>query len=311
MTCQSGQFEPLEVAATRYDIGDASSTVRTTPRRWRWITEGVIEPPATLSGVLDGLHSVLSAAAGEGSASGGPLSGERAYGAPGAAGPPSGGGLELLWDLSDRVRSDLDVLAGSQGARTALVGVLDAADPLVVAVAECDRLLSVAARSVVDEVRPDPGGSGRVERLAVSDGGTPKASVGTVRIGTRGLSGDRQADRAHHGRPFQAVSLYSLDRFSALEEEGHPVVPGALGENVLVDGLDWSALRPGVRLSVGDEVLLELSAYAPPCNTIAPFFIDRRFDRIDHDKHPGWGRLYAWVLRGGTVAVSDEITVVP
>lgn len=273
---------PLQIEATTYDLGDASATVRTTPRRWRWVTEGQVDLPEPTAAAKRALVEVLRAAGG------------------------AGDGLE---SAAEHVWRRLADLAEHHGPRTPAIEVLGVRDPLLLAVTECDRLLSVAARSVVHGL--DVRGGGRVERVAVSGGGTPKASVDSAQVAGRGLLGDQQADRAHHGRPFQAVCLYSLDRFSSLAAEGHPVVPGALGENLLIDGLDWSLLRPGVRLGIGDEVLLELNAYAPPCSTIAEFFTDRRFDRVDHDKEPGWARFYAWVVRGGTVRASDEVVVVP
>ena len=51
----------------------------------------------------------------------------------------------------------------------------------------------------------------------------------------------------------------------ALNAEGHTIYPGAAGENITVEGIDWSRLRPGAVLSIGDEVTVELSSYATPC----------------------------------------------
>ena len=51
--------------------------------------------------------------------------------------------------------------------------------------------------------------------------------------------------------------------------------PGAFGENLLVEGLDRASLRPGDRLQVGDEVLLELHDVREPCGTLRK--LDRRF----------------------------------
>jgi hypothetical protein len=30
---------------------------------------------------------------------------------------------------------------------------------------------------------------------------------------------------------------------------------------------------------------------------------------MDHDRHPGWSRAYAWVLRGGEVHPGDAVVV--
>ena len=66
-------------------------------------------------------------------------------------------------------------------------------------------------------------------------------------------------------------------------------VPGTAGENVLVAGVDWATLRPGVRLRVG-TVLAEVSGWALPCKKNAQWFVDGDFRRIDPDLRPGWSR---------------------
>ena len=113
-------------------------------------------------------------------------------------------------------------------------------------------LLSAAGRAVVAAGHgPGAPGSGVVDGVFASGGGVPKAPVLSASVGWRGLDGDRQASRKHHGRVWQALCLWSADVVDALAAEGHPVFPGAAGENVSVRGLDWAAVRPGVRLRLG------------------------------------------------------------
>lgn len=150
---------------------------------------------------------------------------------------------------------------------------------------------------------------GSVVQLSTSDGGVPKAAVATVEVGPRGFVGDRQGDRKHHGRPFQAVCLWSSEVIDALAAEGHPIGPGLAGENLTVSGIDWTTIRPGVRMLVGD-VTLEVSGFAEPCRKNDQWFTDRS-DRIDHRLHPGWSRAYAWVVEPGTIAVGDDVIVEP
>ena len=57
------------------------------------------------------------------------------------------------------------------------------------------------------------------------------------------------------------------------------------------------------------EVLLELTAYAAPCTNLLPCFRDGEFKRVSQKLHPGWSRLYARVLREGTVQVGDAVRV--
>ncbi len=151
---------------------------------------------------------------------------------------------------------------------------------------------------------------GQVSHLAVSGGGVPKPGVDRLEVGWSGATGDAQADRRHHGRPFQALCLWSEDVLAALRAEGHPIEAGLAGENVTVAGVDWAGLRPGTVVRLG-TVTVEISAHATPCAKNAAWFADHKFRRIDHDDHPGWSRLYASVLEPGVIDLGDPIEVEP
>ncbi|MEN3273530.1 MAG: hypothetical protein V7636_2291 [Actinomycetota bacterium] len=158
-------------------------------------------------------------------------------------------------------------------------------------------------------VRAAGGRSGRVAQINTSAGGVPKLGVDHVDIASDGLVGDRQADDAHHGRPFQAVCLWTTDAITDLVAAGHGVVPGSVGENLTVDGLDWTALRPGARLRVGSS-LLELSFPAIPCKKQAQWFSDGDFSRLAFENNPRWARWYAWVRESGSVMTDDQVLIV-
>ncbi len=151
---------------------------------------------------------------------------------------------------------------------------------------------------------------GSVVQLSRSGGGVPKTPVESVVIGPGGVEGDAQNDRKHHGRPVQAVCLWSADVIDSLVDEGHPVAPGYAGENVTIGGVDWASLRPGARLHVGSVPML-VSAHAIPCAKNSPWFLDGHFKRMLHDDHPGWSRLYAIPLGSAPVSVGDVVVVEP
>ena len=146
----------------------------------------------------------------------------------------------------------------------------------------------------------------RVASLNRSGGGVPKVPVPEARVTRDGLEGDRQRNLKHHGGPARALCLYSLERIEALRAEGHPIVPGTVGENVTIEGLEWSLVVPGARMRLGN-VIAEITAYTVPCRTIRHAFRDRRSDRIAHDFYPGWSRVYARVLREGVMRVGDDV----
>jgi MOSC domain-containing protein YiiM len=148
---------------------------------------------------------------------------------------------------------------------------------------------------------------GYIFQLNCSDGGVPKRPVREAELTTTGLTCDRQEHLDIHGGPERALCLYSLERIAQLQDEGHPIFPGSIGENVTVAGLDWSRLKPGSRLALGNEVVVEISSYAGPCPTIAGSFTGRKFKRVSQKIHPGESRLYARVLQTGRLAVGQQV----
>jgi MOSC domain-containing protein YiiM len=102
-----------------------------------------------------------------------------------------------------------------------------------------------------------------------------------------------------------------MEQMRALQAEGHPVVPGALGENVLVEGVEWSDVVPGARLQLGAEVLLEVTRYTSPCINIRPSFSHGNYARISEKRNPGWSRVYARVLAPGRIAAGDPVSLLP
>jgi MOSC domain-containing protein YiiM len=147
--------------------------------------------------------------------------------------------------------------------------------------------------------------TGRVEQVSASNGGVPKLPLAHGRITRAGLDGDRQATRKHHGRPFQALCLWSAEQVDALAAEGHPIGYGSAGENLTLRGLTWSGVRSGTQLRVG-TALVEITADAIPCRKNGRWFADGRFSRLKVNS-----RRYARVLEEGDVAPGDLVVVEP
>jgi MOSC domain-containing protein YiiM len=143
-----------------------------------------------------------------------------------------------------------------------------------------------------------------------SGGGVPKRRVDGAKVSRLGLQGDTQNDKEHHGGPERAVCVYSLERIHALQHEGHPIDVGTVGENITVEGIDWELVVPGVRLQVGNKVVLEVASFTSPCKTIKESFIGGRFVRISQKLHPGWSRVYARVLIEGEIRFGDHVEVI-
>jgi len=165
----------------------------------------------------------------------------------------------------------------------------------------------------IAEIRHDLGEgfatmTGSISQLSSSSGGVPKRAIDSALVGSGGLVGDVQAARRHHGRPWQAICLYSADVIAGLRDEGHSIAAGSAGENLTLSGVDWSLLRGGLIVESGD-VRMRLSVPAVPCSKNRQWFSDDDFSRMHHDLHPGWSRWYASVLDGGELRVGDELTI--
>ena len=152
--------------------------------------------------------------------------------------------------------------------------------------------------------------SGSIHQVSVSQGGVPKLPVETVDVVVGGIVQDDQTDRRNHGGPDQDLCLYSLEVIEALQAEGHPIEPGFAGENLTIAALDWSEMRSGLRLTIGETVTAELTSPAAPCSKNADWFAGRDFRRMSFELHPGWSRWYARVIVGGTVRQGDPVEVV-
>ena len=146
-------------------------------------------------------------------------------------------------------------------------------------------------------------------QLNRSNGGVPKLPVFSANVTTLGLEGDRQRNLRVHGGPDRALCLFSLELILKLQGEGHPVHPGSIGENVTLVGIDLAALKPGDMLALGDEVLIEITGYAYPCQNIVASFRDGDSSRVSQKLHPGDSRLYARLRRTGVLRVGMPVRV--
>ncbi|PYO01008.1 MAG: MOSC domain-containing protein [Candidatus Rokuibacteriota bacterium] len=149
--------------------------------------------------------------------------------------------------------------------------------------------------------------TGRVVQVSVSAGGVPKSAVDSAKVTTLGLAGDRHRDLEHHGGPERAVCIFALEAIEALKAEGHPVVPGGLGENLTIAGIDWSSMVPDAVLKVGDDLMLQVMRYTSPCVNITRSFLHGDYSRVSQKRHPGWSRVYARVLVPGSVSTGDAV----
>jgi MOSC domain-containing protein YiiM len=151
--------------------------------------------------------------------------------------------------------------------------------------------------------------SGRIFQINTSNGGVPKLALREAHVESEGITVDRQRDRRYHGGPERALCIYALERIVALQEEGHPIYPGSAGENITTIGIDPERMVPGVRMKLGDDLVVEVMSYCAPCRNISESFSDGDFTRISQKIHPGWSRVYTRVIASGSVRTGDPIVL--
>ena len=144
-------------------------------------------------------------------------------------------------------------------------------------------------------------------QINVSKGGVPKLAIASGEVTAQGLVGDRQRNLRHHGGPQRALCLFPLEAILALQQLGHPIYPGAIGENVTVAGLDWREVVPGATLELGKQVRVRVTDYAHPCSNIKTAFAGGNINFVSAKKTPHRARVYAQVLTEGVINPGDAV----
>jgi MOSC domain-containing protein YiiM len=132
----------------------------------------------------------------------------------------------------------------------------------------------------------------------------PKVDVGHGELSAGwGLVGDSHAGPPHPGRwQVSLLAWESVERLSV--RQGLNAAPGSFAENLTTLGLDSSGLRVGDWLEIGDRVVLEVEQLGKSPE------IAHTYSFQGASLLPVEG-VFCSVVVGGTVAVGDEITVLP
>ena len=130
--------------------------------------------------------------------------------------------------------------------------------------------------------------------------GTRKKSVseGLLRE-DYGLVGDAHADCCTH-RQVSLLAQESIDKMLAL---GVKAGPGDFAENITTEGIDLVSLSIGTTISIGEDVLLEVTQIGKECHT--PCAIYRQAGVC---VMPTEG-IFTRVICGGVVKVGDQLKV--
>ena len=142
--------------------------------------------------------------------------------------------------------------------------------------------------------------AGKVLAICVSkEKGVQKKSVEeAMLIDNFGIAGD-----AHGGDWHRQVSLLSHDKIEAFRKRGAQVENGDFGENLVVQGIDFSALPVGTKLACND-VVLEMTQIGKECHHHCQIY-----HAMGDCIMPREG-VFAKVLRGGRIEIGDTLRIV-
>jgi MOSC domain-containing protein YiiM len=116
-----------------------------------------------------------------------------------------------------------------------------------------------------------------------------------------GLVGDAHADSGWH----RQVSLLALESIDKMRKMGFDVGPGDFAENITCEGIELPSLPIGTQLSVGDNVLLEISQIGKECHAGCAIF--KQTGKCIMPKEG----VFARVIHGGPVKTGDLLNIKP
>ncbi len=136
--------------------------------------------------------------------------------------------------------------------------------------------------------------------------GLPKMPVDQVWVKKEGLEGDYNRARMKKGNdPDKAVMIISTDILDQLNQEGWPVKPGDVGENLTITNIDYKKIAAGQKYLIG-EAEIEISFICEPCTNLykLPYVGTQRGPEFMATimNRRGW---YARVLKEGLVSVGN------
>jgi len=112
-----------------------------------------------------------------------------------------------------------------------------------------------------------------------------------------GLIGDAHADCDTH----RQVSLLGTESINKMRNLGFDIAPGDFAENFTSEGIDLISLPVNTRLSLGEEVILEITQIGKDCHSGCAIY--RQIGKCIMPKEG----VFARVITGGLVKAGDTI----
>lgn len=141
---------------------------------------------------------------------------------------------------------------------------------------------------------------GKVIAVCISEKrGTQKKNIKEANfIENFGIEND-----AHGGNWHRQVSLLSYEKVEEFNNRGANVIDGAFGENLVVEGIEFTSLPVGTILKCND-VILEMTQIGKECHNHCEIY-----KKMGECIMPTNG-VFAKVLKGGKIKCGDEMNIV-
>lgn len=142
--------------------------------------------------------------------------------------------------------------------------------------------------------------SGKIVSINVSEKkGVRKKPVPEAMINENcGIEGDAHASSSWH----RQVSLLALESIRKMQEMGLSVTAGDFAENITTEGIDLLALPLGTRVSIGSDVVGEVSQIGKECHARCAIYY-----QAGDCVMPKEG-IFIKVLKGGRIKTGDPIS---
>ena len=114
-----------------------------------------------------------------------------------------------------------------------------------------------------------------------------------------GLIGDAHADCCTH----RQVSLLAIESVNKMQTLGFNVGPGDFAENLTTGGIDLVSLPVGIHISIGKEIILEITQIGKECHTGCTIY--RQIGKCIMPKEG----VFAKVIRGGLLKAGDPVRI--
>ena len=142
--------------------------------------------------------------------------------------------------------------------------------------------------------------------------GLPKIPIDSGNFSLSGIEGDYNRFRFNkkNNDPDMAIMLISMDIIEELNNEGWPVKPGDLGENLTLVNIDYRTIKPGQHYTAGQAELV-ISIICDPCSNlnVLPYIGEDKVSTFIKTlmKRRGW---YARVIKEGLVSSGDPFLLI-